>query len=171
MWLAKKIKNFSYSAILTNEERDWGNFTTSLGLPLLVCEPTRVTKDSATLINHLYTNSEETIQHVNVKQLCLSDHYAVFCKRKCESVVGNNTHQVINYRFFKEFDESTFLDDLSLVPWEIIQNFDTVNNIVSTWNTRFLDILNKHGSVKSHRIKKKYQPDWLTPQILDFMKE
>ena len=58
-------------------ERDWGNFTISLGLSQLVCEPTRVTKDSATLIDHIYTNNEETIQHVNVKQLCLSDHYAV----------------------------------------------------------------------------------------------
>ena len=32
-------------------ERDWDNFTTSLGLSQLVCEPTRVTKDSATLID------------------------------------------------------------------------------------------------------------------------
>ena len=42
----------------------------------------------------------------------LSDHYAVFCNRKCKSVVGKNTHQVINYRSFKNFNESTFLDDL-----------------------------------------------------------
>ena len=69
------------------------------------------------------------------------------------------------------FDESTFLDDLSLVPWEIIQNFDTVDDIVSTWNTPFLEILCKHAPVKSHRIKKKYQPDWLTPEILGCMKE
>ena len=72
MWLAKKIKNFPYWAIfnqkLLNEgtERSWGNFTTSLGLSQLVCEPTRVTKDSATLIDHIYTNNEESIQHVNV---------------------------------------------------------------------------------------------------------
>ena len=137
-------------------------------------------------------SDEETVQHVNVKQLCLSDHYAVvvfclfvclffvvvvfcfvFCNRKCKSVVGSNTHQVINYRSFKKFDESTFLDDLSLVPWEIIQNFDAVDDIVSTWNTLFLEIhvLDKHDPVKSHRIKKKYQPDLLTPEILDCKKE
>ena len=60
---------------------------------------------------------------------------------------------------------------LSLVLWEIIQNFDTVNDIVSIWNTLFLEILKKHARVKSHSFKKKYQPDWLTPEILDCMKE
>ena len=41
----------------------------------------------------------------------------------------------------------------------------------SVWSSPFLETLNKHAPVKSHRIKKKYQPDWLTPEILDSMKE
>ena len=55
---------------LLNEEidRDWGNFIMSLGLTQLVSEPTRVTKDSTTLIDHIYTNNEENIQHVSVKK-------------------------------------------------------------------------------------------------------
>ena len=32
-------------------------------------------------------------------------------------------------------------------------------------------IVNKHAPLKSHRIKRKYQPDWLTPQIVDCIKE
>ena len=43
--------------------------------------------------------------------------------------------------------------------------------MVSVWNYLFLETLNKHAPMKSHRIKKKYQPDWLTPEILDAMKE
>ena len=35
----------------------------------------------------------------------------------------------------------------------------------------FLEVVNKHAPLKSHRIKRKYQPDWLTPQILDCIKE
>ena len=59
----------------------------------------------------------------------------------------------------------------SLVPWEIIQSFDKVDDMVSVWNYFFLETLNKHAPVKNYRIKKKYQPDWLTPEILDSMKE
>ena len=129
-------------------DREWGNFTTSLGLTQLVTEPTRVTKDSKTLIDHIYTNAEENIQRVIVKRLCLSDHYAIFCNRKHKSPVtgvmlcyvmlcyvmlcyGNKTHQVITYRSFKHFEESKFLHDLGSVPGEIIENFDTVDDIVS----------------------------------------
>ena len=35
----------------------------------------------------------------------------------------------------------------------------------------FLEIVNKHVPLKSHRFKSKYQPDCLTPQILDCIKE
>ena len=35
----------------------------------------------------------------------------------------------------------------------------------------FLEVVNKHAPIKSHRIKRKYQPTWLTPQILDCIKE
>ena len=59
---------------LLNEEidRDWCTFITSLGLTQLVSEPTRVTKDSTTIIDHIYTNNEENIQHISVKQISLS---------------------------------------------------------------------------------------------------
>ena len=65
--------------------REWGNFTTSLGLTQLVNAPTRVTSTSQTLIDHIYTNTEENIQRVHVERLCLSDHYGVFCNRNSQS--------------------------------------------------------------------------------------
>ena len=127
------LGDFNKNLLNEENERDWSNLTISLCLSQLVCEPTRVTNDSATLIDHTYTNNEETIQHVNLNQLCLRDHYALcfvffffvfvfFLNRKCKSVVGKNTHHVINYRSIKKFNETTFLGHLSLVPWEIIQN-------------------------------------------------
>ena len=39
------------------------------------------------------------------------------------------------------------------------------------WSALFLEILDKHAPIKSRRIKKKYQPDWLNPEILDYMEE
>ena len=63
-----------------------------------------------------------------------------------------------------------FINDL---PWETIEAFEDihVNEIVEVWNNMFLEVINKHARIKSHRIKRKYQPTWLTPQILDCIKE
>ena len=55
--------------MLNNDtDMEWGNFTTSLGLTQLISEPTRVTNDSKTLIDHIYTNNENNIQSVNVEK-------------------------------------------------------------------------------------------------------
>ena len=35
----------------------------------------------------------------------------------------------------------------------------------------FTEILDKHAPSKTQRIKRKYQPEWLTPEILDLIKE
>ena len=57
------------------------------------------------------------------------------------------------------------------VQWETIEYFNDINEILEAWIKMFLEIVNKRALLKSHRIKRKYQPDWLTPQILDFIKE
>ena len=77
----------------------------------------------------------------------------------------------MNYRSFKHFHETEFLIDLSFVPWEMIQSFDAVDDLVSVWNYLFLETLKKHAPMNNYIIKKKYQSDWLTPEILDAMKE
>ena len=165
------LDDFNRNLLNQEIERDWGNFTASLGLNQLISEPTRVTQESQTLIDHIYTNNEETIQCVSVEKMCISDHFAVFCNRKSHASACKNIHQVITYRSFKNFDEANFLSDLSCVPWEMLENFDDIDDIVSVWNSLFLETLDKHAPIKSHRVKKKYQPEWLTPEILDCIKE
>ena len=78
------LGDFNKDLLNLETDREWGNFTTSLGLTQLVNEPTRVTNASQTIIDHIYTNTEENIQRVHVERLCLSDHYAVFCNRKTQ---------------------------------------------------------------------------------------
>ena len=135
---------------ILNEEidSDWGNFTTSLGLTQLVSEPKRVTKVSNTLIDHIYTNNEKKCQHVSVKQICLSDHLAVFCSRKSHSEIGKIKHQSITYRSFNTLDESRVLTDLSLVPLEIIKAFENIDDIASVGYILFLEILDQNAPIK-----------------------
>ena len=77
----------------------------------------------------------------------------------------------ITYRSFKNFNELNFLNDLNAVPCEIIENFYDIDDIVSSWMLLFTEIFDKHAPIKTQRIKRKYQPEWLTPEILDLIKE
>ena len=108
---------------------------------------------------------------MHVERLCLSDHYDVFCNRKSQSNISKNIHPIITYRSFRNFEENRFLNDLYSVPWEIIEQFDNLDDIVSSWNALLLEVLDMHAPIRHNRAKKKYQPDWLTPEIMDLMKE
>ena len=163
--------DFNKNLINEEMEPEWINFTTSLGLSQLVKNPTRTTETSSSLIDHIYTNCEENISRVHVGKFSISDHFAIFGNRKLNVQIKNKEHHAITYRSFRHFDENLFCKDLSEVPWEIIATFDDVDDMVQTWNRLFLEIVDKHAPIKQHRIKRNHQPEWLTSEILDLMKE
>ena len=76
----------------------WLNFMLSLGFSQLICQPTRVTSNPRTLIDHIYINREKTISSVNVCKLTISDHYAIFGYRRLNISGRTNSHQTITYR-------------------------------------------------------------------------
>ncbi len=106
-----------------------------------------------------------------INKTSLSDHYAIFCNRKLNNCANKHSHETITYRSFKTFDENAFTNDLNLVPWEIIQQYDTIDDVLTKWMELFLNVVNKHAPLRVHRIKKKIQPDWLSSEILDYIKE
>ena len=58
------------------------SFYDSFGFKLLINEPTRVTLDTKTLIDHIATTDPKNIVNSGVIRPGVSDHYAVFCVRK-----------------------------------------------------------------------------------------
>ena len=96
-------------------DTEWINFTMSLDISQIVDQPTRVTQMTSSLIDHIYTNGEENINHVSVC-VNISDHYAIVCNRKLNFFLGKHCHQTITDRTVKTFDENAFINDLMQVP-------------------------------------------------------
>ena len=76
------LGDFNKNLFEDNLDREWQNLTLLLGLTQMISQPTRVTPNSQTLIDHIYTSTEENILFVSVKELTISDHYAIFGNRK-----------------------------------------------------------------------------------------
>ena len=51
------VGDFNRNLLNQEIEKEWGNFTASLGLTQLISEPTRVTQESQTLVDYIYTNN------------------------------------------------------------------------------------------------------------------
>ena len=66
----------------------------------LIKSPTRVTTNTSTLIDHIFTNTNEKNTQYGLINIKLSDHQMIFCTRKIrkEKVGG---HKQISFRPFK----------------------------------------------------------------------
>ena len=148
----------------------WTDYMEPFGLTQLVSEATRVTSDSRTLIDHIYSNCPENVTSLDVPKIGLSDHFPIFFTRKMHVQPPKMSHYTISYRSFKNFDELKFVEDLQSVPWDTIKLFDDTDDILEAWLDLFLQVVDKHMPLKQHRVRHKNQPQWLSSEILDAMK-
>ena len=164
--------NFNPLKGFTNSK--WTNFLLKVGLTQIVNTPTRVSKSSSTIIDHIYCASTDNVINVNVPGISISDHFPVCFTRKISNKykLQANMHETIRYRSFAKFDEITF-------KWDIAQSgLDNINMITCDPNS-YLDIfysiftyiLNKHAPVKTKRIKRQMQPAWYNTEIKQARKQ
>ena len=85
----------------------------------LIEEPTRVTLNTATIIDHIVTTCRRNIVNSGVYQMALSDHYLVYCIHKFNGEVTKD-NEVIKTRKMNKFEEGQFLTGVASVCWESV---------------------------------------------------
>ena len=139
----------------TYYEKTLGQDTDSFNFTQLVTEPTRVTENSETLIDHVYTNTPENIIDISVPVLAISDHYPVCNTRKLSKSFNKGpVHKFITYRDTKRFNETNFLYDLKNQPWSVIDIFDGASDALDFFTSIFNSVLSNHAPKKQRRVKR-----------------
>ena len=154
------------NADLTNKTRTY--IVELYNLQQLVTIPTRVTTHSETIIGCLYTLDPDKVEEVFVPSIAVSDRYPIcFTRSSSKNIYKRQNHNTIQYRCYTKLNE--FLLDLSqtLDPLSI-SNTDTDSNF-DTWSTRFMNVFNKHAPLKSKRVNRETQPEWLNVEIKSAM--
>ena len=134
----------------------------------IIKEPTRVTNTSATLVDHVFTSVPCKVRTTKVPKIGISDHFPT-CFVLKSSFGMKHIHTKLKYRCYKHLNEASFIDDLSHVPWNVIETFDDVDDCLDTWYKLFLVVIDKHLPWKERRVKRKQQPKWLTDDIIQCM--
>jgi hypothetical protein len=139
-------------------------------LKQLVNVPTRVTSESSTLIDHIYSSKDSLISELYVPEIALSDHYPVCCTIKTKSTSAGKGHKNIRYRSDRNFDMNLFLHDLNEIDWSLC-NDNNVNKAISHFNINFLNVIKQHAPEKMKRVKYDAQPVWFTSEIKEAIKK
>ena len=148
------IGDFNFDLLKTdNNSKPWLELMESMNFEQLVNDPTRVTSNSATLIDHAFSNTPINISNVTVPCYAISDHYPICITRKISSNhIKGPVHKTIAYRSMKHFNENAFLEDLSDQPWFLIDIYDDPDDSTQLFLDLFQKVLNKHAPHRKKRV-------------------
>ena len=76
----------------------------------IIHQPTRVTKNSTSLIDLMLTTLPELHHNTKVYEFAFSDHFLIYTCIKVSSKARK--HRTIRYRSYKDFNEEQFVNDL-----------------------------------------------------------
>ena len=128
-----------------------------------VCQPTRITETSTTLIDHVIASKDISVY--NVLQPCgLSDHKVQVAS--FELGIVKHLPSIRYVRSFRECDWEKLRDTLRSAPWQTMNIFDDINDKWFYFCTLLQDCLDKFLPLKRVTVHKARKPTpWFNDSI------
>jgi len=121
-------------------------------LEQLIKGPTRITENSRSLIDLIFTSSSHHLSDHEIINLPLSDHSMVYCVVKVG--MKKAPGRIIEYRSFKSYDKGNFINDLKCIDWNFLDNELEIDVAISKFNVLFTSVANSHAPIKKSRGKR-----------------
>ena len=135
----------------------------------LITEPTRLSGNSTSLLDHVFVSHTERVAHSGVVDIGISDHSLVFCTRKI--VRGfNKGHKTIQIRSLKNYSNDNLVNEINSTDWTELYNCTDVNSALTFFNNTFVSILDRVAPIKQIRIKQNSEP-WITSEIIEKIRD
>ena len=153
-------------------KNDWLDVITNFDVQQYVTEYTRVTENTASLIDHIYVSNDLKVVNCTVVKSGLSDHYIPFAVLNTKLTPPSDSlsgqHKLISYRNYKNFDNVKLSNDLMVAKWHDVNLgiCDDISIAISSFVSEFTSIVDKHIPLVQKRVKRIKQPGWITPELL-----
>nr|CAI5824394.1 unnamed protein product [Callosobruchus analis] len=141
----------------------FSNLLDSSGLIQVIKEPTRVTKNSATLLDFILISDNISISKVgSVPCYHISDHELVYVD---VSVSRNKAvNNMKTYRDIKNMNLSVLYDELQSIPWRNVYDIDNIDGKVEFFNENITILMDRHAPLRTCNFTKPHKP-WITSNI------
>ena len=135
----------------------------------LIDRPTRVTQNSATLLDHIYSNNKNKISQSGVIETGISDHFMTYCTRKItRDQIGK--HNPVKIRSMKQYSKDTLIDKLKSMQWSMVLECLDVVEAWTMFKAMFTQVMDDIAPEKEIRIKCRTEP-WMNSEILELIYE
>ena len=162
---------------LTKENRNthalnYLNLLHAYGYNQIIQDPTRLSSQKASLIDHVVLNNQFHSYSGDVICSSISDHQAISLQWNVALERELQVHKVIEFRSMKNFDPGVFRTKVNTIDWS---NFFQLSDPDVAWNMfshLFLEVWDECAPLKKCRIRlgKKINKPWIDSTILKDMK-
>jgi hypothetical protein len=147
---------------------DFINMMFSHNLLPLIDKPTRITPDSATLLDNIFTNHVNDSFPSGIFFYDISDHLAVFHLSNC-NMQNNKRTQINRTRKISGPSITAFTEDLIQINWSPLYDIDNPNLAYNIFHEIISNLYNKHfpwSNTKTVTKKEFPRNPWITEGLL-----
>ena len=135
----------------------------------VITKPTRITPHSATLIDHIYTNTSANVIS-GIGLIDISDHLPIFC---IADVSINHSRGKIHFRDYTHFSHELYIQDINAIDWNVLISSDSnINDLTNSVIRSINNVIEKHAPIRmaSRNKQKQLRKPWITNAILKSIK-
>jgi exonuclease III len=165
--------NYDYKFDETLSENPIHLIENLFGMKQLVQSPTRVSKNSSTLLDVILTSCPQYHVYTGVQDISLSDHFMTYTILDISHKVKE--HREVCFRNFmkfkheqciKEFNDSfSIINDIFFNKLSKTLDETTIDECWEVWKSKFLELSDKYVPFTIRRLKNRSNP-WITPDIV-----
>ena len=161
--------NIDHLKTIQNNVSDFTNMIFSHSFLPLIDQPTRVTENSASLIDNIYTNNICASITPGILYCDATDHFPIFQVTYRHRVIP--MLDPITYRKIDNDTLNALKADLANANWiNILQN-DNVDNAYDIFSDTFKTIYDKNFKITVKKTHNKYKKPWLTMELVKLIRK
>ena len=158
--------NLNYTGrCVPNGVKKYREFCALHGLTQLVKLPTRITKNTSTILDHILTNSTYKISQVGTMDIGLSDHQLIYCTRK-KFKEKTHTKTYIKYRSLKNYTPEILIEKLKTTIFPDYSTFTDVNEWYADLIQKVNTIIDEIAPVKEMCIQNNTE-EWVDEETFE----
>ena len=150
---------------IPNSVRKYREFCALHGLSQLIEAPTRITKNTATLLDHVLTNCTEKVFQVGSLDIGLSDHHLIYCTRKkVKAKIYAKTF--IKYRSMKKYSKELLLDKFMALDFDLTTFKDDVNMAYANFVSKLNSVIDEIAPIKEMCVRNNTE-EWVNEEVFE----